>query len=217
MILAIATRMEHESSEKPFDDRLYITSYFKKIFDDMGILLLPVISEKNLDTVTSLCEGLILPGSFTDINPSYYNHLPMDGKDYGTDEYKGDMALIKAFSKANKPILGICGGLQSINVYFGGTLHQQVSNHLTPDKMHKAFVKEDSFLYRVHQKDMLLINSFHNQAVMDVAPGFNITVTSEDGMPEAIERGNIIGVQWHPELLDDRDFFRAFVNLCIPK
>ena len=217
MILAIATRMEHESSEKPFDDRLYITSYFKKIFDDMGILLLPVISEKNLDTVTSLCEGLILLGSFTDINPSYYNPLPMDGKDYGTDEYKGDMALIKAFSKANKPILGICGGLQSINVYFGGTLHQQVSNHLTPDKMHKAFVKEDSFLYRVHQKDMLLINSFHNQAVMDVAPGFNITVTSEDGMPEAIERGNIIGVQWHPELLDDRDFFRAFVNLCIPK
>ena len=217
MILAIATRMEHESSEKPFDDRLYITSYFKKIFDDMGILLLPVISEKNLDTVTSLCEGLILPGSFTDINPSYYNHLPMDGKDYGTDEYKGDMALIKAFSKANKPILGICGGLQSINVYFGGTLHQQVSNHLTPDKMHKAFVKENSFLYSVHQKDMLLINSFHNQAVMDVAPGFNITVTSEDGIPEAIERGNIIGVQWHPELLDDRDFFRAFVNLCIPK
>lgn len=63
MILAIATRIEHVPEEKPFDDRFYLTAYFKKIFDDMGIILFPLISDKTLSTAADMASGLILPGS----------------------------------------------------------------------------------------------------------------------------------------------------------
>ena len=86
MILAIATRIEHVPEEKPFDDRFYLTAYFKKIFDDMGILLFPLISDKTLSTAADMASGLILPGSYTDIDPSYYGHQPLKGKSYTKDE-----------------------------------------------------------------------------------------------------------------------------------
>lgn len=63
MILAIATRIEHVPEEKPFDDRFYLTAYFKKIFDDMGILLFPLISDKNLSVAADMASGLILPAA----------------------------------------------------------------------------------------------------------------------------------------------------------
>ena len=217
MILAIATRIEHVPEEKPFDDRFYLTAYFKKIFDDMGILLFPLISDKTLSTAADMASGLILPGSYTDIDPSYYGHQPLKGKSYTKDEYKSDMAMIRAFEQAGKPILGICGGMQSINVYFGGTLRQQIPGHFTDGAMQTAYLTEGSFLHNIYHKDQIQINSFHNQAVDKVAPGFKVTAKTKDGIAEAIERENIIGVQWHPEVLCDADFFRYFVNMCIPK
>ena len=217
MIMAIATRAENIPEEKPFDDRFYLTAYFKKIFDDMGILLFPLISDKNLSIAADMANGLILPGSYTDIDPSYYGHQPLKGKNYTKDEYKSDMAMIRAFEQAGKPILGICGGMQSINVYFGGTLHQQIPGHFTDGAMQAAYLAEGSFLHSIYRKDQIQINSFHNQAVDKVAPGFKVTARAKDGITEAIEGKNIIGVQWHPEVLFDTDFFRSFVNMCIPK
>ena len=83
--------------------------------------------------------------------------------------------------------------------------------------MQTAYLTEGSFLHNIYHKDQIQINSFHNQAVDKVAPGFKVTAKTKDGIAEAIERENIIGVQWHPEVLCDADFFRYFVNMCIPK
>ena len=81
MILTIIERMENIKEEEPFNNRYYLTEKFKSIFDELGILLFPIVSEKNLDKVCEICDGLIVTGSCIDIPPHYYfvsivfNHL----------------------------------------------------------------------------------------------------------------------------------------------
>lgn len=214
MMIAIAARVERSPGEKPFEDRFYITSNFRKIFDRMGILLFPMLSGKFTNEICSRADGLILPGSFSDIHPVYYGRNPMEGRDYSIDEFKDDLTMIRAFAAAGKPIIGICGGMQSINVCFGGTLHQQIEGHFLNDNLHPVNLMDDSFVQKAYGQKQIMVNSFHNQAVDLVAPGFKVTACAADGIPEAIEMGNIIGVQWHPEVLDNMNFFRDFINLC---
>ena len=137
MILAIIERLENISGEKPFNYRYYLTQYFKDIFDKYNILLFPIISEKNIDKVCNICDGLIVTGSAIDIPPKYYNELPMEGRNYNIDEFRLDKKAITIFAKYNKPILGICGGIQSINVCFGGSLNQFINNHDLKNSTHK--------------------------------------------------------------------------------
>lgn len=215
MILAIIERIEDISEKKPFNNRYYITEHYKNIFDKLNILLFPVISETNLDKVCELCDGLIVTGSCIDINPKYYNEKAIEGKIYDRDEFKLDKKLINLFSDKNKPIIGICGGLQSINVTFGGTLNQKIPNHNLINLKHKINISNDTFLNKVYENNNLLVNSYHNQAIKDVAPNFKIAAISEDGIIEAIEKGNIIGVQWHPEEMKDIIFFKTFIEMFI--
>lgn len=219
MILALAGRIENIPDNKPFDQRFYITSYFKKVFDQMDsdIFLFPIICEKTIDKMADFCDGLIVPGSTTDVLPSYYNEAPHPDKVYDYDEFKFDAAIIKAFADRKKPILGICGGLQSINVYFGGSLHQKISDHNADGLTHKIHIEEGSFLHKTYGSTEMLINSYHNQAVKDAAPDFKVIATSEDGIIEAIEKDNIVGVQWHPEVMNDLDFFNSFINMYFKK
>ncbi len=211
MILAIIERIENIKEEAPFNYRYYLTEYFKKIFDELDILLFPIISSKNLEKVCNICDGLIVTGSCIDIPPHYYNEKPDPNKNYDIDEFKLDKEAIKLFSNANKPILGICGGLQSINVYFGGSLNQQIENHCLGDKLHEINIKEGTFLNSVH-KGNIDVNSYHKQSIKDVANQFIISAKSDDGTIEAIEKGNIIAVQWHPEKMNDILFFKKFID-----
>lgn len=211
MILAIIERRENVKKETPFNNRYYLTEYYKNIFDELNVLLFPVVSDKNLETVCNICDGLIVTGSCIDINPSYYNEEPIDNNKYDIDEFKLDKAIIELFANANKPILGICGGLQSINVYFGGDLNQNINNHNLNDKLHKINIKENTFLYEIYNSNAY-VNSFHHQSIKNAATGFNVSATAEDGTIEAIEKDNIVGVQWHPERVNDLLFFRHFIN-----
>lgn len=211
MILAIIERIENIKDEAPFNNRYYLSEHFKKIFDELDILLFPIISSKNLEKVCNICDGLIITGSCIDIPPHYYNQNPVPNKNYDIDEFKLDKEAIKLFSNANKPILGICGGLQSINVYFGGSLNQKIENHDLKDKLHKIYVKDGTFLNSVY-KENINVNSYHKQSIKDVANQFIISAKSDDGTIEAIEKGNIIAVQWHPEEMNDILFFEKFIK-----
>ena len=216
MKVAIVGRLEDYEEDYPFNKRYTIDYPFREMFDVLNILIIPILSRINIEEIESMCDALILPGSATGVDPKYYNDVPFPGKEYKYDEYKLDKEVIDLFVKAKKPILGICGGMQTLNVYFGGDLNQNVLNHkLEDNSKHKAKIMQDSFLYSVYQKEDIEINSFHRQAVRKLANNFKVTATSEDGIIEAIEYGNIIGVQWHPEALKDIEFFDKFFKTFV--
>ena len=78
--------------------------------------------------------------------------------------------------------------------------------------MHSVRIDESSFLYNVYKKDKIEVNSYHNQAINRLADGFRVTAISEDGIIEGIERDNIVAVQWHPEVLYDKNLFYEFIH-----
>lgn len=212
MILAIVERWENLKEKEPFHQRYYLTQFFKEIFEKLDVILFPVMSSKNIKKIESFCDGLIITGSCVDILPEYYGEKNLQKGNFEVDEYQEVSKMISHFAKQHKPILGICGGMQDINVYFGGSLNQFVENHDLKGKTHPVKIEEKSFLYDVYQTKEIHINSFHHQAVKKVAQGFSVTAISEDGVIEAIEKGNIIAVQWHPEEMGDVAFFEKFVQ-----
>ena len=122
---------------------------------------------------------------------------------------------MEAFVNAGKPIIGICGGLQVLTVYFGGTLCQKVSGH--DNVRHEISLEKDSFLYEVYKNEKTEVNSWHGQAIDTIAPGFRVTARAADGCIEAIEKGNIIAVQWHPEVDIETELFEAFIKKHLSK
>ena len=218
MRLATILRTIEAPQVRPFDHQHYLCDHYKKIFDDLGITLVPIFTTCNIEEVCEMCDGLVLPGSDKDIFPSYFGREPLEGKVYKVDEYAQDKKVVDYFVERNLPIIGICGGLQVLNVYFGGTLFQKIPNHyLEPEGLHTISIKEGSFLHRTYGTTTAEVNSFHNCAIEDIAPGFDVIATTEDGIIEAIEKDNIIAFQWHPEVMYDMPIFEQFVKEFLTK
>lgn len=172
------------------------------------------------------CDGLLMPGG-ADIEPARYGQK--------TDEKCGKVDLnrdaaewwmLEAYLPTRKPVLGICRGIQMLNVFHGGTLHQHIDNHSDfksrSTGCHKVTVTSGSMLHQIVKGEQLTVNSLHHQ-VVDV-PGKNLEVcaVSEDGYVEAlVHTGHpfLLGVQWHPEHMSRKDprqqkIFDAFVETC---
>ena len=191
----------------------------KEICEKLNILPFPVATKIQIEKVVQECDFLFVTGGH-DINPKYYGREREEKTEldfYETDTL--DFAMIQAFHQVGKPILGICKGMQSINVYFGGTLHQDIPNHMLLEEsnsLHPATILEiPSFVHDYYNKQKIMVNSLHHQAVDQVAPGFEVTALSEDGIIEGIQKENIIGVQWHPEVLLDIGFFETFIQTYV--
>ena len=219
MRIAIIERLVKEERKEPFEITYYLNNYYKEIFDKLDILLIPIVSENKLEEVCSLCNGLILTGGSNDVYPKYYNEEPIKERTYDTfDEFPFVKKAVEIFNKANKPILGICAGIQELNVIFGGTLNQLIPNHSLKKyniDRHEIEIKKDSFLYKVYNTENMVVNTYHSQSVKNVAPNFKVTAVSKDGVIEAIENGNIVGVQWHPEAMYDTKLFGEFFNTFV--
>lgn len=174
------------------------------------------------------CDGLLLPGG-GDMDPKFYGQARIPA--CGEPNLLRDAAeplLLRAFLAADKPVLGICRGIQVMNAVLGGDLYQDIKpfEHLPHNdhwaKIHTVTVRRGTLLSRILGQDTVLVNSQHHQAVDRVAPGFTLAALSEDGIVEAIEKPDArfcLGVQWHPEWLSDADpamqgLFDAFVNAC---
>lgn len=174
------------------------------------------------------CDGLLLPGG-GDMDPKFYGQerIPACGEPNLLRD-AAEPLLLRAFLAADKPVLGICRGIQVMNAALGGDLYQDIKpfEHLPHNdhwaKVHTVTVRRGTLLSRILGQDTVLVNSQHHQAVDRVAPGFTLAALSEDGIVEAIEKpdaGFCLGVQWHPEWLSDADpamqgLFDAFVNAC---
>ena len=217
-IIAISTRsVDYQSDAGIAKRRLYINGYFSEVAEKAGFILFPVCSDNGLEEIATMCSGLIIAGRDRDINPKYYGEKPLEGLEYPDDPYEDelDFKLIELFEKINKPILGICSGLQSLNIYHGGTLKQHIEEHTSKEELvrHKIDIEENSFVYSLYGSKTE-VNSIHHQAIKDVAEGFKVTAVAEDGTIEAIEKGNLIGLQWHPEVDYEMDTFKKFLDLC---
>lgn len=216
--VGLITRVENYKDYYPFNFRHIINDSYRKIFDELDVLVIPIISEKNLDEISELCDFLILPGSSIGVDPKHYNDVPFPGKKYKYDEYSFDKKIIDMFVNKGKPILGICGGMQTLNVYFGGDLNQNILNHkLYDNSFHNINIEKNSFISNVFKSTNTKVNSYHRQCIRKLAPGFKVTAISDDEIIEAVECNNIVGVQWHPEALNDINFFKTFIETYIQK
>ncbi len=177
-------------------------------------ILIPVM--KNLETAKDLfshLDGLLLPGG-QDVSPRVYGEEPIVGikeMDYHRDLM--EIEIVKKGEGAGLPILGICRGIQLLNVAFGGTLYQDIYKQMpgcldhSPKaskkiNTHKVHVLKPSRLYGMVEKEMIWVNSQHHQAIKDISDSLVVTAKAGDGIIEAIEGLDypyLIGVQWHPE------------------
>lgn len=190
-------------------------------------LLLPVLPEAAAEYARRV-DAVLLTGG-VDLHPRHYGQVPRRGLGEVDEERDAfEIALYRAARELDKPVLGICRGMQVMNVLEGGTLHQHLpdvpeawADHAqvapAPVLGHEVSFVPGTLLERAHGPAAFL-NSYHHQAVDEVAPTLRVTATAPDGVVEGVEGDGLIGVQWHPEMLFGRHpyalaTFTAFLNL----
>jgi membrane dipeptidase len=177
------------------------------------VIIPAVTNAQTLRDILSRLDGIILTGG-EDVNPLWYNEQPR--QQLGTVDPVRDMnemKIIRIATERNIPILGICRGLQILNVALGGTLYQDIPSqkpnaikHVQslpgPQPSHSVTITKGSVLESILGKNSLTVNSFHHQGVKSIAPGMRIVAYASDSIPEAFEgwpNRPVMGVQWHPE------------------
>lgn len=177
------------------------------------------------------CAGLVLCGG-GDVVPVLYGQENTASSLLDPLRDEAELALIHAFAQAGKPILGICRGMQILNVAFGGTLLQDLTPEqrlfhggAKPDRVHPVRALEDSILFQLYG-DIFPVNSYHHQAVDRLAPGFQAIAWSESGIAEAMVHTTlpILALQFHPERMaydnfrsdavDAAPLLEYFLSLC---
>ncbi|MCD8309768.1 MAG: gamma-glutamyl-gamma-aminobutyrate hydrolase family protein [Prevotellaceae bacterium] len=192
-------------------------TYTKAVLRAGGIpLVLPQVEDSLTATVVlEAVDGLILSGG-EDINPLLYGEQPQYGLgDVNPARDLSELLWLKVAHARGLPVLGICRGQQFVNVFYGGTLYQDLPsqhegnplNHLQSfggtEPSHLIYIVKGSHLSQLLAGvDSVFVNSFHHQAVKALAPGFRVAAQSPDGVVEAIEGLpglNVVAVQFHPE------------------
>ncbi len=195
-------------------------------------ILIPLaLGEAAWRAIYDRLDGILFPGG-VDVAPAFYGETPhpqLGQVDETLDE--AELILARWALTDRMPALGICRGIQLLNVAAGGTLYQDIPAqigdalpHACPDRSDAHWVRIEAGT-RLHQAigtRECMTNSRHHQAVKETAPGFVVTARAPDGIIEGIELPDapfFVGVQWHPEnlaLTDERmlNLFRAFVQAC---
>lgn len=190
------------------DVDVYLADYGRGVIEAGGIPVnLPL--DVDVEAAVARLDGVLLTGG-ADIDPGRYDAEPHP--DLGRVEPERDeheFALYRRARDAGLPVLGICRGIQLINVAEGGTLHQHVPDHSRLDTplhegTHDVTFAEGSLLATLYGAGFST-NSRHHQAVDDVGGGLRVTATASDGGVEGLEGDDdIVAVQWHPETLTSR-------------
>ncbi|MDR3090890.1 MAG: gamma-glutamyl-gamma-aminobutyrate hydrolase family protein [Clostridiales bacterium] len=175
--------------------------------------------------LASVFDGLILSGG-GDIDPSVYNE-PADPRsaDICKERDEFEITLCRLAVKLKIPLLGVCRGIQVMNVALGGSLLQHIDGHsqeLARDETsHEVIIERSSIIYEIYEKERLRVNSFHHQAVGRLSDRLKATAATEGGVIEAVEYlgdSFALGVQWHPECFSpDHEVakvFKYFVDVC---
>jgi putative glutamine amidotransferase len=191
------------------------TNYIKWI-EDEGVIILDAYTIKNTDSILALADGIILTGG-EDINPLEYNDTT-NIKVCGTINFSRDTLERKLFDFAFKnklPLVGVCRGMQMMNVASGGTLYGDIPSEIgitvihrnNGEVMHEIALCDTSSLIFPKGIDTFMVNSWHHQGLKDLSENLRIIARSFDGLPEAVvmEKSThpfMIAVQFHPERLE---------------
>ena len=193
-------------------------------------VLIPVNdNDEYLNELMKRIDGLLVTGG-EDVNPMVYHesyHFLQGESCLERDMF--DIGIIRKCIENKKPILGICRGLQVINVALAGTLYQDISevsqdvyNHRQKEEkyypIHYIYNEEGSFLYSIFG-EKCAVNSFHHQCIKELGKGLKAVSSSDDGVVEAIEHVSlpIYATQFHPEMMaeknkDMQSIFKQFVD-----
>lgn len=228
--VGIPMRIEHAT------DRFYLSRFYSEAVEAAGgapvhISLIP--KAEYIDSVVEGLDGLLLPGSDSDVDPLRYGQQPHPQLgSVHTIKDETDLLAIAAAERRNLPIFAICFGLQVLNVSRGGTLIQDIQSQV-PEAIkheqgaprdrpsHRVRIEENSKLARIGATADAIVNSHHHQAIESVGANLVATAWANDGVVEALEDPRpekfVLAVQWHPELGWERDefsqrLFKSFVK-----
>lgn len=191
------------------------SSNYVKWIEDENVIILDAYTIKNTDSILSLADGIILTGG-EDINPLEYNDTT-NIKVCGTINFSRDTLERKLFDFAFKnklPLVGVCRGMQMMNVASGGSLYGDIPSEIgttvihrnNGEVMHEIALCDTSSLIFPNGTDTFMVNSWHHQGLKDISENLRIIARSYDGLPEAVvmEKSThpfMIAVQFHPERL----------------
>jgi len=207
---------------RPERVRLELADAYVAAVDASGGLpiILPLLDDgAACEALVARLDALVLTGGGFDIDPALYGDAPREGLGpLKPRRTRCEWLLLEAALRRGIPVLGVCGGMQLINVVLGGTLHQDLPRE-RPDGLehqqphdpalpaHAVQLTVGSRLERICDARQVEVNSTHHQAVQRLAEPLIVSGVSSDGLVEAFELlGDrfVVGVQWHPERLGDR-------------
>lgn len=217
------------------DSYWMLPGYFEGVIEAGGIpVMMPLINdEEDIERLVNEFDGFIITGGH-DVGPEVYGMTDETGN-VEPCKARDDMEviLLRKAMEANKPVFGICRGLQFINAALGGTLYQDIPmqfpsdvNHRQPapydEPIHPVKLEEGSWLKKLAVNDTIMVNSCHHQGLKELAEGLVISAKAEDGLVEAVEMPDkkyLKAVQWHPEFMHKKDemsrkIFSDFVSAC---
>ena len=191
--------------------------YFQSVVEAGGVpMIIPPVEDANtLVNTLDRIDALILSGG-GDINPLFGGDEPSP-RLRGINQKRDlpELMITRLAYNRQIPILGICRGIQALAVALGGKVAQDISIQANvkhsqdadrAEQTHSIKIAEDSILHSLYGEEKIYVNSFHHQAVKDAGDKFRVVAKSSDGIIEAMESSeykSIIGVQWHPECLED--------------
>lgn len=214
-------------------------SYLQAVMQAGGIpVVIPVgLPEEDLQAAFARVDGLLLTGG-GDIDPSRFNG-PSHPRIYDIDPARDtlEIGLARLAAERSKPFMGICRGIQVMNVALGGTLYTDITDQLDGALRHDYYpnIPRDMLAHSISViagsrlakilggRETLTVNSLHHQGIQQVAAGLRIAAHAPDGLVEAVELPGHpfgLGVQWHPEWLQEhaphRALFRALIRAAAP-
>jgi putative glutamine amidotransferase len=222
VVAVTATRKTHDGRERVVLNAAYVDALVK-----VGLVPLvvpPTLDPRRASAVLDHVSGLVLTGG-ADVHPGRYGaapHARLEATDAARDAL--EIALIATARERRLPVLGICRGIQILNVALGGTLFQDLPSersgpidHADEAGRHGLRIEEDTLLHRTVQTRAPSVNSRHHQAIRDLAPGLRATAWADDGVIEGVENRNgsggwTLAVQWHPEDDVEDALFRGFAQ-----
>lgn len=209
-------------------DRAKIQRYLKAVQLAGGdAIVVPLdLSGPELKKLAASLDGVALSGSPADVDPALFHAAPhAKAAAPDRDRERTDFSLLHHFFAERKPVLAICYGIQSLNVFLGGTLVQDIPDELgsrvehdvesdfgTPETFHRVRLEAGSRVMALaNGLDEVDVNSSHHQSVLQPGRGMRVTARAADGVIEAIESTSsghwVTAVQWHPERMVESDAF----------